>query len=145
MNLRGDSLLHHKKLIRVFVYGTLKPGESNYQYYCKGKTVAEIPAYTWGQLYHLPIGYPGMTQGNNKVMGWLLSFEDKQILASLDLLEDYQEWRVSQLNEYNREKLPIYNLAGDSLGKAWCYVMSLAKVLEKKGILVEDEQWNSKF
>ena len=143
--VRGDSWLHHKKLIRVFVYGTLKPGENNYQYYCKGKTVTEVPAYTWGQLYHLAVGYPGMTRGNNKVIGWLLIFEDKQILANLDLLEDYQEGRVPELNEYNRQQVPIYSLAGDYLGTAWCYVMSLAKVLEKKGILIKNEQWNSKF
>jgi len=26
--------------IRVFVYGTLKPGEVNYQRYCEGKVIA---------------------------------------------------------------------------------------------------------
>ena len=133
------------QLIQVFVYGTLKPGESNYSFYCEGKIIAEIPAYTWGQLYHFSVGYPGMTQGNHKVRGWLLSFKDQQILASLDALEDYQEHRLPELNEYNRRQVPIYSLAGDSLGNAWCYVMSLAKVREKKGILVTDSQWNSKF
>ena len=138
--------MNNEPLIQVFVYGTLKPGESNYSSYCEGKTVAEIPAYTWGQLYHLPVGYPGMTEGNSKVIGRLLVFESKQILASLDLLEDYQEKRLPELNEYNRQKAPVYSLDGDnSLGIAWVYVMSLAKVSERKGILIPDSQWNSKF
>lgn len=134
-----------KPIIPVFVYGTLKPGESNYNYYCEGKTITEIPAYTWGQLYHLPVGYPGMTEGRAKVIGWLFTFEDDKILASLDPLEDYQEERSPELNEYNRQQVPIYSLAGDSLGKAWCYRMSLAKIRERGGILVSDSQWNSKF
>ena len=137
--------MNNEPLIQVFVYGTLKPGESNYGFYCGGKTVAEIPAYTWGQLYHLPVGYPGMTEGNSKVIGWLFSFKNKQILASLDSLEGYQETRLSELNEYNRQGIPVYSLEGDSLGIAWVYVMSLAKVCEKKGVLVPDSQWDSKF
>ena len=86
-----------------------------------------------------------MTEGKNKVVGWLFSFGDERILESLDFLEDYQEKRVSELNEYNRQQVPVYDLAGNDLGQAWCYVMSLAKVREKNGILVLDSQWNSKF
>ncbi|HHP7232149.1 MAG TPA: gamma-glutamylcyclotransferase [Xenococcaceae cyanobacterium] len=135
-----------KLIIPIFVYGTLKPGEKNYRYYCEGKTLTEIPAYTWGQLYHLPaLGYPGMTKGNSKVQGWLLIFEDEQILASLDLLESYQEERSPFLNEYNRQQVPIYSLAGDFLRQAWCYVMSFTKVQQQQGILVSDSQWHSKF
>ncbi len=137
--------MNNEQLIQVFVYGTLKPGESNYFPYCQGKTTREVPAYTWGQLYHLPVGYPGMTEGKNKVIGWLFTFGDERILESLDFLEDYQEKRVSELNEYNRQQVPVYDLAGNDLGQAWCYVMSLAKVKEKNGILVLDSQWNSKF
>ena len=137
--------MNNEQLIQVFVYGTLKPRESNYFRYCQGKTTREVPAYTWGQLYHLPVGYPGMTEGKNKVVGWLFSFGDERILESLDFLEDYQEKRVSELNEYNRQQVPVYDLAGNDLGQAWCYVMSLAKVREKNGILVLDSQWNSKF
>ena len=134
-----------KPIIQVFVYGTLKPGESNYGYYCRGKTITEIPAYTWGQLYHLPLGYPGMSLGTSKVEGWLFTFEDDSILARLDSLEDYQERRSPELNEYNRQQLPVYSLAGDSLGIAWCYIMSLAKVQNHEGILVSSQQWSSEF
>ncbi len=137
--------MNHEQLIQVFVYGTLKPGERNYQYYCGEKTVAEVPAYTHGQLYHFPAGYPGMTKGKSKVKGWLLSFNNEKILASLDSLEDYQESRPPEFNEYNRLIIPTYSLSGNLLGQAWCYVVSLAKISEKKGILILDEQWNSEF
>jgi gamma-glutamylcyclotransferase (GGCT)/AIG2-like uncharacterized protein YtfP len=33
-------------LISVFVYGTLKPNEANYQKYCAGKVIRETKAFT---------------------------------------------------------------------------------------------------
>ncbi len=43
--------------IRLFVYGTLKRGFSNFQRFCP--EVSEVvPAAVWGALYHLPVGYP---------------------------------------------------------------------------------------
>lgn len=128
---------------QVFVYGTLKPGESNYQIYCQGKTIAEIAAYTRGQLYHLPPGYPGMTMGNNKVRGYLLSFGDSQILSDLDALENYSENRAAQLNDYYRQKVPVYSLSNESLGNAWCYLMSLEKVTFYQGKLLTTPSWHS--
>lgn len=139
-------------IIQVFVYGTLKPRESNYQIYCQGKTIAEIPAYTTGQLYHLPVGYPAMTIGDQKIEGYLLSFRDSKILNSLDDLENYQETRASKLNDYYRQKVPIYSLpAGKSsksdrfLGQAWCYFMSLEKITEWKGKLLTTNIWSSEL
>ncbi len=43
-------------LLRVFVYGTLKPGEVNYQKYCNGKVVEQERALTLGQLFALQDG-----------------------------------------------------------------------------------------
>lgn len=43
--------------IRVFVYGTLKQGESNHARYCRGATAVEAAAVA-GQLYDLSAGYP---------------------------------------------------------------------------------------
>ncbi|MFM2312591.1 MAG: hypothetical protein RLZZ04_1867, partial [Cyanobacteriota bacterium] len=94
----------------VFVYGTLKPGEANFPAYCKGKVIAQIPAYTWGDLYALPVGYPAMTKGKNKVQGILLSFSDRQILKNLDQLEGYQSHRERDLNEYYRALVAVYSL-----------------------------------
>ena len=131
-------------IAKVFVYGTLKPRESNYQIYCQGKTIAEIAAYTRGQLYHLAPGYPGMTVGNNRVEGYLLSFSDREILADLDYLENYSENRSAQLNDYYRQQVPVYSLSNESLGTAWCYLMSLEKVTLYQGKLLSSNSWHSR-
>jgi gamma-glutamylcyclotransferase (GGCT)/AIG2-like uncharacterized protein YtfP len=44
-------------VINVFAYGTLKPGEANYQKYCAGKVVEVKRAIANGKLYDLPIGW----------------------------------------------------------------------------------------
>ena len=131
--------------INVFVYGTLKPGESNYLNYCVDKTIRETKAYTWGQLYHLSLGYPAMTEGDNKIEGYLLTFADVNILTSLDELEDYYPERPPDLNEYYRQQVSVYNLADDFLGLAWTYLMDLKKINQLKGILINSGCWNSQI
>jgi gamma-glutamylcyclotransferase (GGCT)/AIG2-like uncharacterized protein YtfP len=131
--------------IEVFVYGTLKPGEANYQHYCEGKVVRAIEAYTWGQLFHLPLlGYPGMTVGDSKVNGFVLTFRDSSILASLDELESYDERRSSEENEYQRQKISVYTVIGEPLGRVWGYVMSFEKVRQLEGILVPSGLWQGR-
>ncbi len=46
-------------MISIFVYGTLKQGYYNHERFCK-TAVSIQPAWTWGRLYHLPAGYPGL-------------------------------------------------------------------------------------
>ena len=132
------------KKIDVFVYGTLKPGESNYLNYCAGKTIKETKAYTWGELYHLSLGYPAITEGDNKIEGYLLTFADASILTSLDELEDYHQERSPELNEYYRQQVPVYNLTDDFLGSAWSYLMGLEKIKQLRGIPLNCGYWNSK-
>ena len=128
--------------INVFVYGTLKPGEANYPYYCAGKVVEEKQAIAWGQLYHLSLGYPGMVSGEGRVYGFLLTFADASILNQLDGLEDYVPDRKPEENEYNREQVEVYDLKGRSLGMAWVYLMSLEKVRHFKGVLIPSGRWS---
>jgi gamma-glutamylcyclotransferase (GGCT)/AIG2-like uncharacterized protein YtfP len=136
----------------VFVYGTLKPGEANFPGYCEGKVIAQTPVYTWGELYALPVGYPAMTEGKNKVQGMLLSFSDRQILGSLDALEGYQPHRLAEFNEYYRASVPVYGLGdrgayleGNRLIRyAWAYYMTLAKVKQYQGIKLTSGSWTGK-
>ncbi|PSB01008.1 gamma-glutamylcyclotransferase family protein [Merismopedia glauca] len=129
-------------MLKVFVYGTLKPGEINYQRYCLGKTVSEQPAIAYGQLYALPVGYPAMTSGENHVCGFLLTFSDDRVLTALDRLEDYDPDRSSGENEYTRLWSHIFGLNGEKLGKAWVYQMSLAQVRDRGGVLLPDGCWH---
>lgn len=130
-----ESLLQDDEtMLKVFVYGTLKPGGVNYLRYCEGKVYDVQPAYTWGKLYRLCLGYPGMTVGEEKVEGVVLTLLDDGVLSQLDELEDYDPQRPAIANQYNRKKIPVYDPQGESLGQVWAYVMSLERVQQYQGI-----------
>lgn len=132
-------------MLKVFVYGTLKPKEANYEAFCGGKVVEATRAYTNGILYDLPNhGYPAMTKGTAKVEGFLLTFVDEEVLIGLDRLEGYDERRSPHENEYERRRVPIYDLDGNFLAEAWTYFMSLDKIKGKKGIRVSSGYWIGK-
>jgi gamma-glutamylcyclotransferase (GGCT)/AIG2-like uncharacterized protein YtfP len=130
-------------MLRVFVYGTLKPGQSNYQAYCSDLASAIQPARLRGQLFDLPMGYPGMIAGKDWVKGYLLSFTNEAVLADLDRLEDYQSDRPSHENEYQREWVEVFDEEERTLGFAWAYFMSLEKVEQYGGIWVANGDWRS--
>ncbi len=127
--------------LNVFVYGTLKPGEANYLAYCEGKIASQTPAYIRGDLYHLSVGYPAITLGDNRVYGVLLTFYTIEVLTSLDCLEDYQPDRKAELNEYNRRLVTVYNLKDLAIAQAWAYFMTLAKVKQYGGKQVLSGNW----
>ncbi len=129
-------------MVKVFVYGTLKPGEANYQHYCAGKVVEVKKAIAFGQIFSLPVGYPAMTLGNSLVRGFLLSFSDSEILHQLDWLEDYDPQRPISENEYHRHQIQVYDTALNSLGKAWAYFMTLEKVCAFGGTPLPDGWWS---
>lgn len=129
-------------MLKVFVYGTLKPGESNYPKYCQEKMIDAAPAIIWGELFHLKKrGYPGLSKGNHKVYGILLTFPDHHILSDLDQLEDYQPERSPQDNEYQREEAEIFDLNLQSLGHAYVYFMLKERIKALEGIPLPDGQW----
>ncbi|WP_434684364.1 gamma-glutamylcyclotransferase family protein [Pseudanabaena minima] len=131
----------HTALCYVFVYGTLKPNEANFETYCAGKFHSQQQAIAYGDLFVLPMGYPAMTVGNAQVHGYLLSFPDASILESLDELEDYQSDRASHENLYDRRLIEVFDLQGESLGMAWAYFMELAQVTKFAGIAQPDGLW----
>ena len=128
-------------LLKVFVYGTLKPGEVNYQRYCTGKVIQAQSAIAPGQLFDLPAGYPAMTQGLGWVQGFVLSFEGSGMLAQLDDLEDYDVGRPASQNLYERHYIKIFNPAGHSLGAAWVYLMSLERIRGMAGTRLPKGCW----
>lgn len=128
--------------LNVFVYGTLKPGEVNYDNYCSTKVRSLTEAYTWGNLYDLHLGYPAMVESKNKVKGILLSFND-DVLYSLDQLEGYQEQREAKFNEYYRQSISVYADDDRFLGKAWAYFMTRTKVKQYGGTLIRSGIWSS--
>jgi gamma-glutamylcyclotransferase (GGCT)/AIG2-like uncharacterized protein YtfP len=129
-------------ITNVFVYGTLKPGERNYPHYCQGRVKQTRMVFTWGELYELSLGYPGMTVGNNKVRGVLLTFPREDILVELDDLEDYSPTRAPQHNQYQRRTLPVYDLNSEYLGEAWGYLMELEQIRQYRGKVITGGWWS---
>jgi gamma-glutamylcyclotransferase (GGCT)/AIG2-like uncharacterized protein YtfP len=129
--------------MKIFVYGTLKPGEANHDRYCQSITHIQ-PAIALGTLYALPLGYPAMTPGNHPVHGFLLTFADAQILTALDELEDYQSDRSPAQNEYNRQKTKTFSLTHQFLGTAWVYRMEIAKAKRLGGVLLPGGNWTER-
>lgn len=130
-------------ITNIFVYGTLKPGESNYQCYCAGKVLESKRAIARGNLFSLPFGYPAMTLGESLVHGFLLSFPNSDILHQLDWLEDYNSRRPAAENEYNRQLIDTYNSAFRSLGTAWVYLMTPSRVCACNGVFISDGWWSA--
>jgi len=136
--------------LKVFVYGTLKPGELNYQRYCASKVIEVTRAIARGQLFSLPAGYPAMTLGNSWVQGFVLTLSDPKVLRELDNYEGYQEGRSHSIsaresldsNLYERRVIETFNLNRQPLGSAWAYLMSPDKIHRLGGTLLSHGQWN---
>lgn len=127
---------------RVFVYGTLKPGESNYDSYCAAAVVQAQPGIALGQLLALPQGYPAMVEGDRPVQGVLLEFGNAGVLTVLDALEDYDADRPTSQNEYQRRAIKIYGPDQSEISLAWTYVMAIERAQAMGGVVLPDGIWN---
>ena len=146
MELAFSSIYEVRKklsVIKIFVYDTLKPGESNYKRYCTGQVVAEKRAIAYGQLFALPVGYPAMILGNSPVQGFLLEFTNPAILEILDQLEDYDPNRPATQNLYNRQEIAVFTPDKKPLGTAWIYLMTVEQVHRLRGVLLPSGCWDS--
>ena len=126
--------------LKVFVYGTLKPGYENHNRYCRDRLQQTQPAQVKGELYSLSAGYPGMAKGQQWVHGYLLTLrEDGQTLTDLDALEDYSPGDPNSL--YQRELADIFTPDEQSLGQAWTYFMAIATIRSMDGIFIPSGHW----
>lgn len=126
----------------VFVYGTLKPGECNYERFCAPYVIEARAAITSGRLYDLPLGYPGMTWELGWVLGVRLTFDDPEVLVQLDQLEEFFPERPPEESEYQRWERPILTVQRQPLGKAWLYLMPLERVRQAGGVWLPAGIWS---
>ncbi|WP_373480740.1 gamma-glutamylcyclotransferase [Geminocystis sp.] len=131
-------------MIKVFVYGTLKPRGKYYQIYCQGKTFKEIKCWAKGRLFNLPLGYPAMSKGDHKVFGYLLYFTSLKDLKNLDKLEGYSGISNAPLNEYGREKIIVYDEFNYPLDEGWTYFMTEEKIKALNGVFLPSGIWEIK-
>ncbi|WP_439022466.1 gamma-glutamylcyclotransferase family protein [Bacillus thuringiensis] len=111
---------------RVFVYGTLRRGETN-AHYMQGATCIADGAWTYGKLFDTNEGYPAMIYSNeDKVYGEVYEV-NKAVLQKLDELEEYTGNAESDL--YDRITETIY--LGDREMRAFVYVAQDKEMLKK--------------
>jgi gamma-glutamylcyclotransferase (GGCT)/AIG2-like uncharacterized protein YtfP len=127
-------------MLSIFVYGTLKPGKSNYGY-CRDRLLSAEAAMVRGRLFGLSVGYPAMTLGDQWVLGHRLTFPDEKILLVLDELEDYSPQRPSHENEYQRVWVDIFCREARRLGKGWTYRMDIDRIQQYQGCLIDCGEW----
>ena len=134
--------------LRVFVYGTLKPGGRFHRRYCAEFLTAALPALVKGELYDFPqFGYPALTPGDDWVQGYLLKFCQTvavcaNILRRLDALEGYVADKVSDSDDdYQRCQLQIFDPDHQPLQMAWVYRMSRNQVRQQGGVYVAEANW----
>lgn len=127
--------------LKVFVYGTLKPGRRYWREFCEGRVERACEAVIPGWLYRLDPGYPGLVSGMGLVRGYVLWLLDEETLAGFDRLEDYVPGRDPDLNEYNRVVTNCLTPKGEFLTRAWTYVMTPEKVHQLGGVLIESGCW----
>ncbi|MDB9526234.1 gamma-glutamylcyclotransferase [Oscillatoria sp. CS-180] len=126
----------------LFVYGTLKPGEAAYSKYCAPYVSEATSAYMKGDLFHLPQGYPAMTDGDRWVQGALLQLKSEQAIAQMDAFEDYNPTLSAAENLYTRQHRPVFDRNHQPLGTAWVYLMQRDRIEQSTGILLPNGVWS---
>ncbi|MCS7068120.1 MAG: gamma-glutamylcyclotransferase [Meiothermus sp.] len=132
----------------VFVYGTLKQGERNFEVSRLAGWLRSEPAYIEGfRLFHIPegdlrpYGYPGVVKGEGRVWGEVQWFADlAQALVLLDRLED-------EGSEYLRSPITAYlSEQGGAPRTVWVYTYpSLQAVESVGGIWLPEGVWGEQM
>ena len=148
MNTRTEP--HARPLIAMAVYGTLKEGRPNHQYYCAGAvSIQEVTVR--GQLYELPSGIPILRVPAEDVLAtgtrdpladvatqerlaggliWMPGDDWDSVQGELMTFEDpetrlpridcLEGFRPGRASLYRRVLVPV--LRGADVVPAWCYV-----------------------
>lgn len=104
-------------MYHVFVYGTLRRGQTN-AHYMLGATCIADRAWTYGKLFDTNEGYPAMTYSiEEKVYGEVYVVND-EILCKLDELEEYTGNAETDL--YDRITQTVY--VADREIEAYVYI-----------------------
>jgi gamma-glutamylcyclotransferase (GGCT)/AIG2-like uncharacterized protein YtfP len=114
----------------IFVYGTLRPGQENYDRFVLGKTTREVRAMLADHAMFVLDGYPCITEdsGAGDVIGDALYLSPElfpAVLAALDQLEGYTPGNAS--SPYLRVRRSVRTGEGDRgepprTSLAWVYV-----------------------
>jgi gamma-glutamylcyclotransferase (GGCT)/AIG2-like uncharacterized protein YtfP len=121
----------HEVLDRLFVYGTLRLGQTARSIIANSITRTE-KASTNGTMYAFPMGYPGYTEtAENRVVGEVLWLTE--LAATFGLLDAYEG------QDFVRALKQVRLDSGEEL---WTWIYTLADPQTVKlGTLIEDGDW----
>ncbi|MFJ2604914.1 gamma-glutamylcyclotransferase family protein [Streptomyces sp. NPDC087425] len=131
-----------------FVYGTLRPGESNHDVFLRGRTSAEEPARLVGAVLYDGPGYPYAVEARQGVIqGELMTprpTEHEALLAALDHLEVFTPGDPANL--YERVQREVIRDTDGELIRAWVYLAAprVAQRLRTRGKLIESGDWRKR-
>ncbi len=136
----------------LFVYGTLRPGNSNYPHYLAGRTQHEEHATLLGAALYTEGVYPYLTvepelvRPDDRVQGTLIAVRPDvyaAVLHDVDQLEDYVDGR-RRGNLYERVVRQVATASGTV--EAYVYVASaetVARIREGHMMRVNSEEWHA--
>lgn len=123
----------HEVLDRLFVYGTMREGQTARSLVANSITRC-VKAHTTGTIYAFPMGYPGFTEGEGtgRVVGeviWLT-----ELPATFGLLDAYEGEDFARV---------IRQVTLDETGEAlWTWIYTLADPSAiRLGTLIDDGDW----
>ncbi|MGH0432329.1 gamma-glutamylcyclotransferase family protein [Bacillus hominis] len=120
--------MHH-----VFVYGTLRKGQTN-AHYMQGATCIAEEAWVYGKLFDTNEGYPAMIcLSEEKVYGEVYEVDD-EVLQKLDGLEEYTGNAETDL--YDRITQTAY--FADKEIHVYVYVAQDKEILKK---IIDSGDW----
>jgi gamma-glutamylcyclotransferase (GGCT)/AIG2-like uncharacterized protein YtfP len=122
----------HEVLDRLFVYGTLRQGQTARSLVANQITRC-VKAHSAGAIYAFPMGYPGFTEGDGKgrVIGEVLWLSE--LAATFGLLDAYEGEDFARI---------IKQVTLDTGEEIWAWLYALADPSAiKLGTLIEDGDW----
>ena len=122
----------HDVLDRLFVYGTMRHGQTA-RSLLANSIKKSVPAWTSGQIYAFPMGYPGYSEadGKGRVVGEIVWLTD--LAATFGLLDAYEG------EDFARVIKQVTTESGEELW-AWIYTLADPAAI-KLGTLIEDGDW----
>ncbi|WP_347488951.1 gamma-glutamylcyclotransferase family protein [Desulfoscipio sp. XC116] len=130
-------------LNRLFVFGTLLPGLTNYNRYLKSSKPKTFPATAKGIMYYLPEdGYPVITEGEGEVKGVI--YESPDLLIILPEIDEIHKFTgIESQSDLIREIRDVVNLETGETVKAHMYLWPPAKDrwLKQNATVIADGDW----
>ncbi|MDB4959841.1 MAG: hypothetical protein JWO36_7410 [Myxococcales bacterium] len=120
----------HDVLDRLFVYGTMRQGQTA-RSLIANQISRCVKAHTTGQIYAFPMGYPGFIEGDGKVIGEVLWLTE--LAATFGLLDAYEG------QDFVRVIRKVTIETGEELW-AWVYALADAGAI-RVGTPLADGDW----